>query len=321
MKKTLTLLLVFLAWTTSLSAQNKREQADIPQRVASSDLPIITPEKIWDVESGSACPEAVGTLCFCYQGILKLKIGNMKIFNEKEYYELLSNDDPPQWKIATYVREEERKLFFYSEYCDKEYLMYDFNLNVGDDVYLVDPLIPFSVSQHSDICELTEEDMDYFKCKITEVDEIEYDQVKRKRLKVEHYYSNKTGFWIEGIGSMKGIVYQVSSVSMGGVWQLKNCYVSDKLIFVNENPEYCWVPTSTYDIQQTLINIFADENNTLHIVNAKDIPLTMYDIQGRNIKSIFPSDDNYTINISNLPKGLYIVGNETKGIAFKVMVR
>ena len=126
-------------------------------------------------------------------------------------------------------------------------------------------------------------------------------------------------YWVEGVGAIEGNCFHLS-LMMSGITNLKDCYESDQLIFENEEP-FCWFYVSTYDRPEELIKIFTNETNILHIVNAKDIPLTMYDIQGRKIKSIFPSDDNYTINASNLPKGLYIVGNETKGIAFKVMVR
>jgi hypothetical protein len=83
--------------------------------------------------------------------------------NEKKYYELL--EDYWYWreKILTYVREEKGQVFFYVQNCDKEYLMYDFNLKVGDEVYLVDPLyfLSYNFNNH---CELTEDEMNSYKC-------------------------------------------------------------------------------------------------------------------------------------------------------------
>jgi len=91
---------------------------------------------------------------------------------------------------------------------------------------------------------------------------------------------------------------------------------------VNENPEFCWVPsTGVNNIQQDVINIFIDENNVLHTLNVKDIPLTIYDVQGRKNQSVFPISDNYQTNVSSLPKGLYIVSNEIKSISFKIVVK
>ena len=308
MKKKLTLMLVFLAWATLLPAQTMREQANIQQGVKSSYLPIITPDKVWHIEAGYWCPQAPPD-CACYYGLLTIIIGNTKTLNEKEYYELMFDDQ----NVITYIREEEGKLFFYSEYCNEEYLMYDFTLNVGDTFIFYDP--------YDHPCELTEEDIYWYSFVVGETSEVEYSQVKRKKIRLD-WLLFPDGFqdtWVEGIGNMRGICFNLAQ-QISGSRRLKDCYESDQLIFTNEEP-FCWFYVGTNDRQEELIKIFTSETNILHIVNAKDIPLTMYDIQGRKIKSIFPSDDNYTISISNLPKGLYIVGNETKGIAFKVIVR
>ena len=284
----------------------------------------ITQGKIWHIESGGSCLEADETFCFCYAGLQTIKTGNIRIFNGKEYYELLT-DSPPnnhhQGNVITYVREEGKRVFFYAESCDKEYLMYDFNLNVGDEISLVDPLYPMSIVDYENPCELTEEDMYLYQFKVTEVDSIEYNHVKRKRLRLENHYPYRYDSWVEGIGCMRGITYHRAQ-QITGVKQLKDCYESDELIFVNENPEYCWASTTIVNtILQNLINIFTDEKNMLHIVNAKDIPLFIYDVQGRRIQSIFPANDNYEINMSFLLKGVYIVSNEIKNINFKIVIK
>jgi hypothetical protein len=195
----------------------------------------ITPDKSWHIEYGYACPEMHDGCC-CYSGTTTIKTGDIRTFNGKEYYELLEGDS--ETKVITYVREENGKVFFYVEDCDKEYLLYDYNLNIDEDVYLVHPRFPYS--QVNGDCELTAVDSNYFcRFKVTDVDEIEYNGVKRKRLKLESYYNQYAyDYWVEGIGNMTGITCQVE---MSGMHQLKDCYVSDELIFVNENPRFCWV--------------------------------------------------------------------------------
>jgi hypothetical protein len=59
----------------------------------------------------------------------------------------------------------------------------------------------------------------------------------------------------------------------------------------------------------------------LHIVNASGVPLMMFDIQGRIIKSILPKDDNEITNLSYLPRGLYIITNIKNRLTFKVVVK
>jgi len=275
----------------------------------------ITPGKTWYIESGYACPAGDETGCFCYYGLQTIKVGSAKTFNGKEYYELLTDDMNQQWNVVTYVREEGGKVFFYAESCDKEYLMYDFNLNMDDEVVLADPHYPISLFN----CKFAGYDFQY---KVIEVDSIEYNQVKRKRLKLMNiYFPSCYDTWVEGIGCMQGIDNPAASLRVGGVNQLKDCYESDKLIFVNENPKFCWVPTTVNNVYQDWINIFIDKSNILHIVNAKDIPLTIYDIQGRKVQSVFPNNDDYQINISFLSKGLYIVSDRIRNIKFKIAIK
>jgi hypothetical protein len=207
------------------------------------DYSTITPNKTWYIEHGIPCPEGDGTGCFCYMMTTTIKVGNIRIFNGKEYYELLTENPqyPQQWKVITHVREENGQVFFYVENCDREYLLYDYNLNVGDEVYIVDPLLPYS---HETPCEISEEDMNYlYRYKVADIDVIRYDGIPRKRLRLENYHGHYPyGYWVEGIGCMKGITYQISSQLVGTVHQLKDCYELDKLIFENENPQYNWCP-------------------------------------------------------------------------------
>ena len=181
----------------------------------------ITPNKIWHIESGYPCPNGV-----CFYGLQTIKVGNTKTFNGKEYYELLSDDNiNQQWKVITYVREEGKKVFFYVEDDNKEHLMYDYSLNIDDEVTLKLPWL----------LDIT----DTFK--VTEIDSIEYNGTKRKRFRLENVImSHRYDYWVEGIGCMRGITYLASAHIGGGVSQLKDCYESDKLIFANENPEFCW---------------------------------------------------------------------------------
>ena len=204
----------------------------------------IIPSKMWHIESGYACPDGDETGCFCYYGLQTIKVGNTRTFNGKAYYELLSDIKNQQWNVVTYVREEEKKVFFYTEDCNKEYLMYDFNLNVGDEFFLAAPRHPTSHFQHDNPCELTEYDIYECQYKVIEVDSIEYNQVKRKMLKlVSNFRPYSPDIWVEGIGGMRGITF-CAATHASGVKQLKDCYESDKLIFVNENPEFCWVSSN-----------------------------------------------------------------------------
>jgi len=276
---------------------------------------LITPNKIWNIESALDCPTEGYEIkdCLCLIGTIAIKVGNIKTFNEKEYYELLYNGG-----VVNYVREEGKKVFFYVEECNKEYLMYDFDLNVGDEILLVDPLHPTSIFNQDNPCELTEDDMYYYQYKVIEVDSVEYNNVKRKMMKLETVRGQD--IWVEGIGCMQGINYKAGTFRVGAALQLKDCYESNELIFVNEFWRFC-LETSINNIQPNLITVFVDEQNILHITGAHTIPLTIYDTQGRRIQSIVPDSDDYKKNISALPKGVYIIANKEKSINFKIVIK
>ena len=231
---------VITPWTVAIIVDKLSEGSSVALNVTYEEAYhslTITPNKTWNIEVGMPCPEG-----FCYLGITTIKTGDIKTFKGKEYYELLRTDDPFQQEeeIITYVREKNGQVFFYVEDCDMEYLMYDYNLKVDNEVYLVDPRYPFSLFDIGS-CEITEEEMnDFYKCKIVDIDAIVYDQVARKRLKVAHSFFGRYDYWVEGIGAMEGITYQISSQMVGTVHQLKDCYEADELIFENENPEYIW---------------------------------------------------------------------------------
>jgi len=275
----------------------------------SSYLPTITPDKIWHIESGYDCPWGD---CPCYGGLITIKPGNIKTFNEKEYYELINEGSQNR---ITYVREEEGRVFFYVEECDKEYLLYDFTLNVGDEIFMIDPRDPFSHNQENP-CELTEEDLYNYRFKVIQIDEIEYNQVKRKRLKLSWYYFEELhDIWVEGIGSItSGITFPASSLITGSRC-LKACYESDELIFEQE-PPCCWTHLAINDTQQDIINIYPNPTTgELTITNYK-LQITsveVYDVYGKNLKSNPELNSGVNlkskiiIDISHLNPGIYFV--------------
>jgi hypothetical protein len=268
----------------------------------------IVSDRTWHIEYGYPCPAGEDAGCYCYKGLQTIKIGNNKTFNGVDYYELLTDKTNLQWELITYVREQERRVYFYEESCNKEYLMYDFNLVPGFHVSFVDPLHPLSLFNQENPCELTEEDLNLHEYFVTQEDKIEYDGVKRKRLTLDHQWpSNQTDIWVEGVGSMRGITYQVTQ-QMSEVYQLKDCYDADKLIFVNENPGYCWVE-DTVGIQN---HVFVDAYKTLFPNPAKDYlhsktekQFEIIDMQGRVL--LKSEKTTKSININHLKTGIYFI--------------
>jgi hypothetical protein len=284
---------------------------------------LITPNKIWNVEHITDCYTEQGetTDCLCLISTETITVRDTKTYNGKEYYELFSDspsDAFPNGRVVNYVREEGKKVYFYVEECNTEYLLYDFGLNVGDEVLLVDPQYQFSWSNQDNACELTEDELHNFQYTVIEVDSIEYNNIKRKMLKVES--ARGQDIWVEGIGCMRGINHKIGTFMVGAAHQLKDCYEANELIFENEIARSC-IKTALSNVQPDLITVFIDEQNILHIANAQNIPLTIYNMQGHTIQSVVPDSKDYKKDISALPKGVYIIANRERGVNFNIVLK
>jgi hypothetical protein len=141
------------------------------------------------------------------------------------------------------------------------------------------------------------------------------------RLENSNYDAYGNDIWIEGVGSLRGITYH-STQQISGVHQLKDCYESDELIFTNENPFFCFIGQRT-EINYTNSNdnkVYVILNGTnLHMVNAENMPLDFYTIQGIYVKTIIPDSNNYQIDISDWKNGLYVIRNKSHNLKLKML--
>jgi hypothetical protein len=268
------------------------------------DIKMITDNKVWHIDHGTACSQ----LCFCHWSLETVKMDDTVLFNNVEYTKVISNWSSALdvWTTGAFIRETlDGKIYFYSEKCGKEFLMYDFDLQVGDKVILRDYFLTE--------CDLNEQDESYTYT-VTEVDSVVYNQVKRKYLKLQ---GQMKLFWIEGVGDIMGLLYH-SAAWGGGASQLKDCYIGDDLFFLNDNPEYCFEMTDIDHVNYDTLRIFVDKKKILHVSNAKNTLLNIYDMQGRILQTVYPNSDNYETDISVLPSGLYIMGSTNTHIKFLI---
>jgi hypothetical protein len=285
---------------------------EVAKKTASGKM--LTDSKVWRMDGGYACPQSDS--CFCRSGIKTIKMDGTAILNNVEYAKATSSWSfaPDVWKTEAYIREApDGKVYFYAEKCGKEFLLYDFDLQVGDSVILMDYFISeCSLNEQGE----TTQGASYVYA-VTEVDSAAYNQVKRKYLKLR---GERKLFWIEGVGDITGLLYP--SAARSGVSQLKDCYVGDDLLFLNDNPEYCFINAEEYQtanvssINYGALRVFADRQNILHISNAKNTSLSIYDMQGRMLQAIHPNSDSYEADVSTLPSGVYIIGSKNTYVKF-----
>ena len=265
--------------------------------VSQAENKLLTNDKIWHVDIGSSCPEGDNTGCFCYHGYITYKTGNVISINGKQYTEIIANNigNLDEWNIQAYLREENNRIYFYSEKCGQEYLMYDFNLKTGDQVNLMDCMFPN--------CDMDKQDEAYLYT-VTDVDSVYYNHKQYKRILLKK--GNWSFSWIEGIGDIMGVLYHVAGWS-GAFPQLKDCYEAGNQVFFNDNPRYCFITSLRNTSKNKYMSFFNDVKKTLHVMNAKNKQICLYNMTGQKMKSFCPDTDEFEISLSDLPDGLYLV--------------
>ena len=89
---------------------------------------------------------------------------------------------------------------------------------------------------------------------------------------------------------------------------VKDCFESNELVFENENPEFTWCVTEIEnDTEIDKLDAHIDSYNNLHIVNAKDSYISIYNLQGQLMQSFVPDSNDFYMNIASFPSGLYVI--------------
>ena len=280
----------------------------------SQNLQMITPGKVWHIESGMPCAESHDG-CFCYLGTQTIRVGNIRTYEGKDYYEIIWSREGYEDKIIACVREEGRKVFFYA--CEHEYLMYDFDVNIGDEILLADTYAFRNIIDNHNDC--PDADSVVYTFTVLNVDTIEYNNIPRKRITLLPPIGTIPNTWVEGIGCMRALYFNATCTLGGAVCMVKDCYESNELVFENENPEFTWCVTGIEnDTEIDKLDAHIDSYNNLHIVNAKDSYISIYNLQGQLLQTTVPDSNDFDININSLPTGLYVIKSSIMNESIKV---
>ncbi len=205
------------------------------------------------------------------------------------------------YSLVGQIREDDsQKVFFRPINYNKEFLLYDFSMTVGDSA----TVIYWSC--------VDEARLDLIEIRVDAINTIELDGVKRQKYTISPKYHNQWdshhNFWISGIGDMEGILYSCHDMGLSGI-EHKNllCFHTDANIVYN-NPKYntCYINNSSSDENEFLVkensiwNILHDSSNststkqsTETVVLANDT--TINDTVYKNVYQSFKYDDNYSL--------------------------
>lgn len=338
MKKLLPILLLFLS--LKLSAQD------------STYISMITDGYEWYYGRQCCGSEGPGQIQ-CGDVHYKMTLGDSFTYNNKQYkilnfwngwYSLQTQTttyDPSQVSPYALIREDSGMVYVnyglggdscnncYSntDPVDNEFVLYDFNLLPGDTFYL-----PYLSTYFADC------DTNNF-LTVVAVDSIEIGSIYRKIIKLKSDFSDSqscpsyqfdrvegvqhgdTLYWIEGIGSNKGLMYHISfEETYGSLIQCDISFMCHKqagtYIYGVGTCEFAVGIEEEVDFKS--IDIYpnpTDNSITVKLlIKFSSCTLQIIDLQGRVVKTETLSGNSQTIATDNLPGGVYqlIVSSKDK---------
>ena len=196
------------------------------------------------------------------------------------------NEDLTGWNLWGFLREtEDGQVFSRRPSTSDEQLLYDFSMEVGDTICMCD-------YGYDECCMV-----------VVEKGEILVNEEPRQQIVLEYPFG-ETETWIEGIGSLYGIIDSGSHFLVGGSTDLLCYYEDGDLIWQNSYPSinscYFVYPSQHGDLvisPTTLTFESYYESQTIHLINQTDNPVTISDID-------IQPDNNMLIVYATFPQTL-----------------
>ena len=209
------------------------------------------------------------------------------------------------------LREQNKRIYWYDENENNDLLLYDFNLNQGDSIY-VTPMSIYTSTNDSVlmVCELRDS--------IIDMQGEHRLRLKMKTINASPYYDSDIEEWIYGIGSSLGL-FNVGRLEFAIMDQqdplLYCCHKGFNIIFHNENVSNCHQETlNINDLRQSVIEIYPNPvQDILTLKSDKLITyISIYNIQGKIIMRRDIQNMESVLNLENLLRGVYflMIGTE-----------
>lgn len=253
---------------------------------AQTNYPLLSENKIW---SEVNCLNFGGCETHFYKFQGDTTVGTNLY---KKLY-ISSDSAHSSWSMIGAMREELNQKVYFSDLTD-EYLFYDFTLTAGEIYYANIRGCQF---------EMTLESIDSVELLNGEI---------RKRYNFSNWNIEQ---WIEGIGSLKGLLNIGVDMCMSDVYIDLNCFTeNDTLKYKNTSFTSCFYSTVglANDIQEENITLYPNPLTTASILRSTiflaDFELKIYNISGKLVRKVANlSGQEFLIERNNLNSGLYFI--------------
>jgi len=274
---------------------------------AQSNLQIVDPAKKWTYLSYQPWSPTF------YKQSYYVKMDGDTVINQKNYLKIWETENSLMidWYMIGYAREDTNGDVYFKRYSE-EGLAYKFDVSVGDTFTMNNPFHMLT-----------------FTAEILAIDtvNVEPSNLDRKRIKLSEYNSTWSGeeYWIEGVGSIAGIIWSGNDVvPLTGEELYSLCqWEYDFLVYSNPEWNSCFITVSTEEIQEDAPGIIIQSNPltdqsivSIKFLDGKNLSIDIHDIFGKLVQT-YPVDQDSKIVLhrSQFKSSLYIVslndGNKT----------
>ncbi len=251
---------------------------------------VLQDNKQWNVYTPGTC------LCGFYTEILYIE-GDTLIQN-KTYKKLWRSDDSLNIVFRyRYLREEAGKVFMYNAVTQKTSKLYDFTKSIGDTIHIANAL-----------CEDTPVVMT-----VTSMDSVEYNGSLHQRWYLQSDLAGFTDEWIEGIGSIHGLVYPAYQFCSDSEWDLWCVFQDQQLQYKAPGTMVCYsAPVGIEEVAKPMFDIRPNpiySGQTIHIQlkQSSYAKFLLCSITGVIHREVEVKDDDIDITTEGLPSGIYLL--------------
>jgi hypothetical protein len=235
-------------------------------------------------------------------------IGGSDTIINSNTYKIIHYGNDPNWKRGG-IRSSQGLVYYIPFPYSTEYLLYDFNLNVGDtinNVYVEDPGHDPYATFPAPITNLYQLVVDY-------TDSILINGNYRKQIHLASGSMLSSGSWIEGIGNTQGLFWSTDDNISNFSLELYCMSYNDTILYPNSSFGTCESFFGINDEKNSTFNSLVSPNPSSNLIkiqynnpNRSQFALDIYDNLGRKVnRSNFIIDEEIEIDVRDFKNGIY----------------